>query len=68
MTFLQLLRYVLSLPMNLVWPGETREEQVQLYDFVHIAFFYGGIGGLVWWMGVVGFWGLNKSPFASICV
>lgn len=57
MTLLQLLRYILSLPMNLVWPGETREEQeeVQLYDFVHIAFFYGGIGVLIWWMGVIGF-------------
>jgi hypothetical protein len=57
MTFLQLLRYILSLPLNLMWPGETREEQekVQLYDFVEIAFFNGFFALLIWWMGVIGF-------------
>lgn len=56
MTLLQILRYILSAPLNLFWPGETKEEQerMELYDFVHIAWFYLFIGGMVW----VAKWGM----------
>jgi len=69
MTFLQLIRYVLSLPMNLVWLGETREEQkeVQLYDFVHIAFFTGGLGFCFGGWGLLGSDYQRLSDWLSFC-
>lgn len=50
MTFLQWMRYLLSLPMNLLWPGETPEERAEtdLYDFVEIAWFYMAFSGMFW--------------------
>jgi hypothetical protein len=48
------LRYILSAPLNLFWSPEDPEE-IELYDFVHIAFFHMFWAGLVWWCGVIGF-------------